>query len=414
MPHSVIIPITNVFANGGYTAQVKVGSEGATANLVLDTGSSSLVVQGEDYQPGDDKHLVSTSFAQDVTYGLGGWYGPVVQTTVTMGHGPFSVESDGMYVAVTKKEQQKSFADADGIMGLAYHELNRAYDLTDYLVANDVTPAKTFPWVLAHDEQDDTVREFKTFLKQFPKSYLTPYFTHLEEQGVVGDQFAFLLHRSSIYQTNSKKTAAQLNRHPLNRGFFVMGKPRLHGHLFQGKFKKVKVLDDKYYNVNVRSMRVGDGEPMVAPQLDEKDLNHRTNGIVDSGCTFIILPRSMFSFMVNEMLAINPNFKAVLDPYETFAGVEVGVDMSLIDLKHWPSIFFELDGLDGEAVTLELKSSDYWQVHAPEPNQASFQFAVLEGWPNQCILGLPLIASYFTVFDRQERENGVILFADKP
>lgn len=414
MPHSVIIPITNVFSKGTYTAHVKVGSEGAEANLILDTGSSALVVQGADYSPAEDEKLTATAFAQDVTYGAGGWYGPVVKTSVFMGKGFFSVSCDDMNVAVTRKEQQYSFGDADGIMGLAYHELNRAFDLTDYLETNAFDPCKTFPWQLAHEEQDDSVREFKKFLKQYPKSYLTPYFTQLEEQGVVGDQFAFLIHRSSIYQTSSKKSQSQLRHHPLNQGFFVMGKPRLHNHLFKGHFKKVEVLDDKYYNVHTISMRVGGGEPILAPTLAEQDLNHKTNGIVDTGASYVVLPRGLFDPMMTQLKAFNPNFEQVLAPYDSFTGKEIGVDLSLIDLDLWPSIYFEIQGVDEPSVTLEMKPKDYWQIHAPEPNQASFQFTVLEGWPNQVIFGLPLIASYFTVFDRQEKEKGVILFADKP
>ncbi len=414
MPKSVIIPITNVFAKGGFTAQIKVGSEGATANLILDSGSSALVVQGEDYQPCDDGSLQATCFAQNRTYGKGGWFGPVVKTEVAMGDGPFSVVADNIHIAVTRKEQQSSFADADGIMGLAYYELNKAYDLTEYLTEYNVDPAHTYPWFLAEEEQDDTIRENKSFIKQYPKSYLTPYFTQLEQQGVVGNQFAFVVHRSSIYQTSSVKSQKQLSFHPLNRGFFVLGKPKLHQHLYQGKFKKVKVLDDKYYNVHVHRMRVGNSESINAPELDESDLNHRTNGIVDSGASYIVLPQVLYDHLINELTHINPDFKTVLEPYGTFTGVEVGVDLSLIDMDAWPSIYFELEGLEGETVELELRPHDYWQIHAPAPNQASFQITTLQGWPNQCIFGLPLMASYFTIFDREQQASGVILFADKP
>ncbi len=414
MPRSVIIPVTNVYARGAYTAQIDIGSEGTTANLVLDTGSSALVVQGEDYQPADDQSLSPTCFAQVVTYGIGGWFGPVIKTQVAMGDGPFSVNMADIHIAVTRKEQENSFAQADGIMGLAYHELNRAYDMTDYLVEYQIEPSSTYPWFLAPEQQDDSIREFRSFLKQYPKSYLTPYFCELENQGVVGDQFALLIHRSSIYQTSSKKTTQQLRRHPFNMGLFVMGEPRFHQHLYRGGFKTVKVLDNKYYNVHVFSMRVGSCEPKEAPLLEEKDLNHRTNGIIDTGASVMVLPKSLFDLMIDDLLQINPAFDEVLEPYRTFEGVEEGVDLSLLNLSDWPSIYFTLEGADGEAVELEMKPENYWQVHAPEPNQASFQFVFLEHWPNQCIFGLPLIASYFTIFDRQQHDKGVVLFAEKP
>ncbi|WP_223788221.1 pepsin-like aspartic protease [Marinicella meishanensis] len=390
-----------------------IGSQGAQANLILDSGSSALVIQGEDYQPGEDDSLTTTCFAQNRTYGMGGWFGPVVKTRIHMGRGPFSVSLEETHVAVTRKEQQNSFAEADGIMGLAYYELNRAYDLTDYLTDNNVSPAATYPWFLADEQQDDTVREFKGFLKTYPKSYLTPYFTQLEQQGVVGNQFGFVIHRSSIYQTSQQRSQEALRKHPLNRGFFVLGKPKIHTSLFQGKFKKVKVLDDKYHNVHVRSMRVGNSEPIAAPELDEADRNHRTNGIIDSGASFIVLPQLLFDHLLEALIKVNADCEALLDPYRSFTGVEMGVDLAQIDLAAWPSIYFVFDGAEEDEVELELKPKDYWQVHAPAPNQASFQFTVLAGWPNQCILGLPLMASYFTIFDRAAQPHGVIQFADK-
>lgn len=414
MPHSVIIPVTNVYAKGGFTAKVKVGSQGATANLILDSGSSTLVVQGEDYDPADDTQLQPTSLAQDITYGMGGWFGPVVQTKVAMGDGPFSVDIKDAHVAVTRKEQKGCFGDADGIFGLAYYELNPAYDLSEYLIENKVDPAKTYPWFLAQDEQDDTVRELKKFLSQYPSSHIKPYFTQLEEEGVVGNQFALLIHRSSIYQTSEKKPLQVLKHHPLNNGIFVMGHPRFHEHLYQGNFKQVKVLDDKYYNVNIKSMQVGNNEPIPAPQLEKKHQNYGTNGIVDTGASAIVLPKAFFDQMLSELIKINSTFESALEPYKTFDGVEKGIDINQINLEQWPDIHFTLEGIEGEDVTLTLQPENYWQTHAPEPGQISFQFVFLEKWPNQCILGLPLMTNHFTIFDRQQQDKGVILFAQKP
>ncbi len=414
MPRSVIIPVTNVYAKGGFTVKIKVGSEGTTANLILDTGSSTMVVQGEDYDPADDRALQATSLAQNVTYGMGGWFGPVVKTKVTMGSGPFSVGIEEAHIAVTRKEMAGCFGDADGIMGLAYYELNRAYDLTEYLTENNVEPATTYPWFLAQDQQVDTIREFKSFLKKYPSSQLTSYFTQLEKQNVVGNQFALLIHRSSIYQTSSEKSLKQLKMHPLNNGFFVMGHPKFHKHLYKGGFKQVKILDDKYYNVNIKSMQIGDCDPIPAPQLEERHKSYRTNGIVDTGASAMVLPKAFFDQMVIDLVSINPEHDSILEPYKTFEGVEEGVDLKLVDLEQWPSIYFVLEGLEGEDVTLELKPENYWQVHAPKPKQASFQFIFLEKWPNQCILGLPLMTNYFTIFDRQEQDKGIVLFAEKP
>lgn len=414
MPRSVIIPVTNVYAKGDFTAEIRIGSQGEIANLILDTGSSALVVEDADYQPAEDQHLKPTVLAQEVTYGLGGWFGPVIKTKIAMGDGPFSVFLEDAHIAVTRKETTSCFGQADGILGLAYHELSKAYELTEYLEENNIQPAVTYPWFLSEEQQDDSIKQFNSFLKAYPLNRITPYFTHLEEQGVVGNQFALLIHRSSIYQTNSKKSLKQLKKHPLNTGVFVMGEPKFHQHLYTGDFKKVKVLHDKYYNVNVKSLQVGNCPAITAPKLEEKHKNYETNGIVDTGASAIVLPKQLFNQMIQDLVRLDKEFDSILEPYKTFEGVEEGIDIELVDLDKWPVISFTLEGMDGEDVKLDLTPYNYWQIHAPKPNQVSFQFVFLEKWPNQCIFGLPLVASYYTIFDRQIKELGAIVFADKP
>ena len=45
MARTVIrIPINNVKGGGDYTGEIRVGSQGAVANVILDTGSSTLAV----------------------------------------------------------------------------------------------------------------------------------------------------------------------------------------------------------------------------------------------------------------------------------------------------------------------------------------------------------------------------------
>jgi len=193
-----------------------------------------------------------------------------------------------------------------------------------------------------------------------------------------------------------------------------MGYPKFHKHLYKGGFKKVKVLHNKYYNVNVKSLQVGESLARTAPTLEKKHKHYRTNGIVDTGASGIVLPKVLFDQMIEDLVSYNQDFDAILEPYKTFEGVEEGVHIDLVELKKWPIISFILEGHDGEDVKLDLDASNYWQTHAPKPNQASFQFVFLEKWPNQCILGLPLIASYFTIFDREVEDKGVILFAEKP
>ena len=78
------LPITNVFAKGDYSATLHLGSEQSPVNLLLDTGSSTLVVKEENYQGKLDKNLTATATVQEVNYGVGGWNGPVIHTSINI------------------------------------------------------------------------------------------------------------------------------------------------------------------------------------------------------------------------------------------------------------------------------------------------------------------------------------------
>tara|TARA_B100000700_G_scaffold311436_1_gene393257 strand:- start:1141 stop:1443 length:303 start_codon:yes stop_codon:yes gene_type:complete len=79
VPHSLRVPITNVFAEGGFCARLYLGSHHKPVHLILDTGSSSLVVEHEVYDAHNDKARITTSLVQAITYGKGGWYGPLIK-----------------------------------------------------------------------------------------------------------------------------------------------------------------------------------------------------------------------------------------------------------------------------------------------------------------------------------------------
>ena len=55
--------------------------------------------------------------AQDIIYGTGGWTGPVVTTSLTMGPNGQSVSSD-TYLALTDEQEPGNFGKADGIRGV--------------------------------------------------------------------------------------------------------------------------------------------------------------------------------------------------------------------------------------------------------------------------------------------------------
>ncbi len=84
------IPITNVYMGGDYTGRILVGPEKKPMNVILDTGSSALALDGTKYQPnGSDQ---TTDVAQTDSYGDGSsWTGAVIKTELTIGENGTSV-----------------------------------------------------------------------------------------------------------------------------------------------------------------------------------------------------------------------------------------------------------------------------------------------------------------------------------
>src|ERR1700730_3411035 len=85
---TILVPITNVYADGDYTGAIYVGSQKKLANVLLDTGSSTLAVQEIPYNPSNDPDAQITDLLQEVSYqDKSGWVGAVVRTDVTIGQG---------------------------------------------------------------------------------------------------------------------------------------------------------------------------------------------------------------------------------------------------------------------------------------------------------------------------------------
>jgi hypothetical protein len=88
MAKTARIPITNVFMDGDYTGQILVGPQQKPMNVVLDTGSSALALNGHKYTPNTAEGDVTTHLAQTDAYGDGSsWTGAVIKTKISIGQG---------------------------------------------------------------------------------------------------------------------------------------------------------------------------------------------------------------------------------------------------------------------------------------------------------------------------------------
>ncbi len=409
------MPITNVYARGGFSVTVSFGSETDTAELVLDTGSSTLVVTQEAYVAEQDKSLQATCYAQCVNYGMGGWYGPVIKTDVDMYSHQGSMQLDCSHVSIAKFYPKGCFAEADGILGLAFHDLNDGHNLQDYLKQNSIAPEVTYPWENTKI-QHESIKSFKSFLRNKPKEDIKPYFTQLEEQGVSANKFSFLTRRSSIHHAQPDLSVEELKQDPLNQGMFILGGGEEDKDLYHGEFKRIKVIDDVYYNVRLLKVKVGDFAPFDVPVLQGEELErHHSNAFVDSGASVMVLDDVVFNYLIDCFEKINPEFKQLLEPFLSFEYKEEGIPLEKLDITQWPDIEFIFEASvdsDEDEVSLICRADDYWQTNAPSHGQASFKIiSQLPGWPEQSILGLPLISDYYVIFARFENECGDIKFA---
>jgi nucleoside phosphorylase len=410
------IGITNVYCGSDYTAQLEIGGGDAKANLILDTGSSTFAVEPSAYNGTKDTDLKLSTLLQLVTYGTGGWAGPVVDTTVTLQASSGQVALPGCPVALTSVQEEGNFQGVDGILGLAYNGLNEAWDFQSYLAKKHKTA--TYPWSFSTN-WTSFANDFQSLLQTSgaQETYPTPYFDQVEKAGIVANTFAFYTRRSFVSLASGSTTEAMLNN-PLNQGIFVLGGGQNETDLFEGPFMTVQVVHDLYYNTNLKSVRV-DGSPAHAAAALQQGWRQSavSNSIVDSGTSDLSLAADVYNAILQGLQKKNPAFAQAIQAAQAAAQQDKGISAASLNLAQWPNIYFTLEGVNGKDVELTVTPQTYWQTDFPAKGEAMFQISgPLEmgggqAPPNQSILGLPLLNNYYTVFDRSEDVNGVILFA---
>ncbi len=411
MPRRIArIPITNVLSGSDYSARIAIGSEHAVADVILDTGSSTLAVCPSAYDGSGDAHLRSTTNAQLVHYGIGGWAGPMVNTRVSFGPG---VSLASTSIAIWSVQDTSVFKGATGIMGLAYNGLNHAYNLMNWF-AQEQMPASSHPWPFSEQDFSTFDSEFRQLIRKYDihGQPVAPYFDDLENSGVVANKFAFHTHRSWVSRRAGSDAA--IAGDPLNQGIFVLGGGEEQTDLYEGTFVDVNVLDDLYYNTNLKSVQV-EGCAAVAAQPLQSQYVHEcgSNAIIDSGTSVLMLAADMHAAVAAALRQIDPAFGPAIEQFAASTTLSQGMPMSQLDLAKWPNIHFVFEGTNGEDIRLTCAPGTYWQCDYPAAGQATFQ--IIGSMPgegaNQSIFGLPLLNNYYTVFDRSLSTNGVIRFA---
>jgi hypothetical protein len=398
------MPITNIHDGSAYSAELTIGSQGVSANLMLDTGSGTLAVESVAYDGTGDAALQTTALAQWITYAGGGWAGPVVTTDIGFGgpDAPVVLKGASLAIAVV---QEGSLGTLNGVLGLAYAGLNPAYDFADYLAQNGA-PATTHPWPFGTGTWARFVAGFEKLTKAVPLRNVTPVLDLLQTQGGVANKFAFHTLRSSISLRGADPAAIAAD--PLNNGVFVLGGGEEQADLYQGAFVTVAVLHDLFYNVSLVSVRVG-ALPAVAaaglPAGDQPTLG--SNALVDSGNEGLALADDVYQAVLAGLKQLNPAFADAVQN----AQANQSVPTDTLNLAAWPDICFTLTGVDGEGVALTVSPQTYWQTDFPAAGQAVFKIRGPAASANQSNLGLPLLNNYYSIFDRSQGAQGVIRFA---
>lgn len=412
MPNAIELDTTLALAQGAYTVAMAFGSEGRHANLILDTGSSTLAILPNAYEPGRDRALRATAWAQEIVYGGGAWAGPVLRSRLAFGHGHHARAMDDALFALIESERPP-FRGADGILGLAYRGLDPAYDLAALLQQQGVDPALTWPWPFPTGHALD-LRKFKDFLHQQPRTHLTPAFTALEEEGVVRNRFALAVGRGIVHVADDRTTPQAQAADPLNRGTLVLGGGAEQQHLHRGGFQDVRILHDLYYNANLRAVRVGGDDPIPVPPLDASDVaSHCSNALIDSGSSFLVLESSTYKAVLEALGRHDARFPELVTKSQAALQKDQGLPNHAVDPRHWPDLHLHLEAPDGRDTVLRISAAHYWPHNALHAGQTiCLLMAQLPDFPKQSILGLPLFAGRYSVFDRAaEHGLGVVRMA---
>jgi Eukaryotic aspartyl protease len=371
MGRSARIPITNAYMGGDYTGRIFVGPRRRALNVILDTGSSALAVDARKYKPDPRRGDKTTRVAQVEAYGDGShWTGAVIRTEVAIGTGRSTITLADAKLSVAYRRSVDCFGKADGILGLAYKQLDDAYRM----------PHDTW-----HHQYPTRVLQAKR-----KKTYLAPYLTQLAGEGVISDKFAFLTRRSFTHVGRGRNDS-------LNKGWMIVGGGEECTDLYKGRFESVRVFSKRFYYTKLKAIIVG----RAAPIRMESGKKRTYNSLIDSGTNSLSfgpgLLRAIFSKLSPLQLAL---LKRAMAGYV--------VKVAELDLPSWPTITFVMQGSTRD-VHLQVRPSNYWQVNTDRVGWAAVAITRGDG---KAILGLPLMNGYFTVFDGEaDNGRGVVKFA---
>ena len=264
-----------------------------------------------------------------------------------------------------------------------------------------MAPPLSWPWPYEQGHALDLDR-FQDFLHHQPRTHLRPAFTALEEEGVVRNRFALAIGRAVAHVTLEKPSLAALEADPLNRGALVLGGGAEQQHLYRGGFQDIRIVHDLYYNANLRTLRVGSGDPIPVPPLDASRVAAMgSNALLDTGCSFLVLEAGTHAAVMGAFAAADPRLPDLVEQSRRAFANGGGLEQHAVHALDWPDLHFGFEAPDGATTEVRVPASQYWPRNALKPGNTLCLLApALAGFGGQSILGLPLFAGRYAVFDR--------------
>jgi hypothetical protein len=377
------IPISITLNGNSFTATLSTGGGAVPVNVLLDTGSSLTAVNLDPYDPGSDPSVATSQLLYSGSFQSSRFMAAVVRT-------PVHLQADAATpvatvpaanVGVVYDIRPNLFGNADGILGLAYQALNPATRMPA-----DTMLTRYGPTQLGLGQKAGT---------------LAPYLDQLVAAGQVPNKFAFAVRRSIASGTADTTTAESLNT-----GVFVIGDAEECTDLYTGTFVPAAVVHEAYYNTNLVAIQVGTRTIQVQPTPAGSAAG--SNSFLDSGNSALMLDPPLYAQVITLFDAVNPAFGPALQ-----SGSH---DQTQLDLAAWPPLRFVLQGTGGAQATVTVQPQDYWQFDGYGAGTATA--GLTSGgapFPGQSILGLPIFAGRYVVFDRTGGTGrSVIKFANQP
>jgi hypothetical protein len=366
VPQSIRLPATILTTGNCYTAKIAFGAAGILVDVILDTGSAMLAVDGSAFDPvvGQCK---TTVLVQRARYLSGTCLCAVMSGAVTLDPGaPAQLKDANIGVSYGVGGV---FGKAGGIWGLAFEPLNGAFQM----------PADTWATKYETDEiEGGTSRD------------IAPLFDQLTKADILGEQFAFRINRALPRQASPDAT-----NDPLNIGIFVAGGGMECDDLKNGPFRTIAIVSRSYYNVNLLSVQVGT-RPLIVVERPIVGSSAASTAFIDSGMPNLMLDQGLFTQVMEAFEALSPNFAAAVRRQAS-----AGEEQSALNLAAWPDLIFTFEAPDGGQTSIVVQPTAYWQEDAAGAGQA---VVVLSGddyrFGGQSVLGLPFFAGKYVVFDR--------------